>query len=375
MTVKIVEVTTKKLRREFIKLSWKIYKNDPVWVPPLVSEMKKTITGKSNTLTTSGPSVLILAKKDGETVGRLCIGINKKLNEFKKIKQGYLTLFESINKEEVSKALFDYAMNWLRGQGMTTIIGPLAPPNGDDYRGLLLENFEDSPMVMNIYNPSYYNKLFTSYGFEKFWDFFGYHYDLTQGIPERFKKVAEYAQKKYKFRVDPVNLKDLYNEARDVKKIMDVAMPSDWPDFYPPTFEDIEVVMKSMKPVADPELVYIARNDKNEPIGFSIALPDYNQAIKHLNGRLLPFGFFKFLWYKRKINAARIFVLFVVPDYQKKGVTASIYLRSFEAAIKKGMTIGEGSTIAELNPAMCRDAEGAGGKLSKTFRIYKRDVS
>ncbi len=375
MTIQIVEVTTKKLQREFIKLPWKIYKKDPVWVPPLLSEMKKTIRGENNTLTTSGPHVLILAKKDDETVGRLCIGINKKLNEFKNLNQGYLTLFECINDKEVAQAIFDYAFKWLSERGMDSVIGPLAPPNGDDYRGLLIDNFEDSPMVMNMYNPRYYNDLFTDNGFEKFWDFFGYHYDLTNGIPERFKRVSDYAQKRYKFRIEPIDLSDINKAARDIKKVLDIAMPDDWPDFYPPTFEDVQVIAKSLKPVADPDLVYIARDENDEAIGFSIALPDYNQALKHLNGRLLPFGFLKFLWRKRKINAARIFILFVVPEYQKKGVTAAIYLKSFEAAIRKGMTFGEGSTIAEKNPAMCRDAEGAGGKINKTFRIYKREIS
>lgn len=374
MTLQIVQVINERQKDEFIKLPWKIYKNDPLWVPPLISEMKKTINGENNTLHTSGPHTLILAVKDGENVGRLCIGINDKLNKYKGIKQGYLSLFECINDRSVAKAMFEYAIKWLKERGMDHVVGPLSVPNGDDCRGLVIDNFEDSPMVMNVYNPKYYVDLFEACGFAKYLDYFGFHFDLLKGIPERFKKVSEYAQRRYKFHIDKIQLNKLDSEMRDVKRIIDVSMPDEWPDFYPPTDAEIELIGRTLKPVADPDLIYIARNDKNEPIGFSIAMPDYNQALAHLNGRLFPFGFLKFLWHKRKINAARIFVLFVIPEYRKKGVTGAIYLKSFEAAISKGYTFGEGSTIAEANPAMCRDAEGAGGKIYKTFRIYQRPI-
>lgn len=374
MSLQIVQVVNEKQKKEFVMLPWKIYKNDPAWVPPLISEMYKTINGENNTLHKSGPHTLILAMRDGKTVGRLCIGINAKLNAYKGISEGYLSLFECIDDLSVSRAMFDYANKWLKEKGINRIVGPLSVPNGDDCRGLVIDNFQDSPMVMNVYNPQYYVKLFEDYGFTKYLDYFAFHFDLNKGIPERFKKVSDYAEKRYKFHIDKINLKKLDSEMRDVKKIIDISMPDEWPDFYPPSDEEIALIGQTLKPVADPDLIYIARNENNEPIGFSIAMPDYNQALKHCNGRLFPFGFLKFLWHKRHINAARIFVLFVIPEYRKKGVTGAIYLRSFEEALRKGFVIGEGSTIAEANPAMCRDAEGAGGKINKTFRIYSTPI-
>lgn len=374
MTLQIEQVITKKQEHDFIMLPWKIYKNDPVWVPPLISEMQKTIHGENNTLHKSGPHTLILAQRDGEYVGRLCIGINEKLNAYKKIKQGYLSLFECIDDSTVAKAMFDYAYQWLKDRGMDHVVGPLSVPNGDDCRGLIIDNYEDSPMVMNVYNPPYYVQLFESYGFTKYLDYYGFKFDLTKGIPERYHRVVEYAQNRYKFRVDPVDLKRIDEEMKDVKKIIDISMPDEWPDFYPPTDEEIDLVGRTLKPVAVADLIYIARDENGEPIGFSICMPDYNQALKHCNGRLFPFGFLKFLWHKRHITRARIFVLFVVPAYRKKAVTAAIYLKTFETALRLGYTFGEGSTIAEANPAMCRDAEGSGGEIYKTFRIFQKPI-
>lgn len=375
MSLQIVEVSSKKQQKQFIKLPWKIYKNDPFWVPPLISEMKKTLKGENNSLHSSGPFTFLLAEKDQQVVGRMLIGVNEKLNAYKGFSQGYFSLFESINDLSVVQAMFDYAYSWLKVRGVDHIVGPLTPPSGDDNRGVVIDNFEDPPQVMNVYNPAYYPELFKKCGFDKYLDFYGFYFDLTNKIPERFAKVANYAQKKYKFRIDPLNLDNIEKEMVDVKKILDVSMPTEWPDWYPPTAEEIAIIGRSLKAVAVPDLIYIARNEQDEPIGFSIMMPNYNEALRHLNGRLLPFGFFKFLWYKRKIISGRIFTLFVIPEYRKKGVTGAIYLKTFEAAHRKGYTFGEASTIAEFNPAMRRDAEGAGGKIYKTFRIYKKSIA
>lgn len=142
----------------------------------------------------------------------------------------------------------------------------------------------------------------------------------------------------------------------------------------PPTMEDIQAEAKNLLPVADPDLLVIARTRQGEPIGFMVGLPDYNQVLKHLNGRLFPTGVFKYLWLKRRITGARIFILFVVPAYHKKGVSAAMYLKVFDAARRKGYTYGEGSTIHEFNMRMRRDAEGAGGRHYKTYRIYRLEV-
>ena len=370
----ILEVETKQQEKEFIKLPWKIYENDSNWVPPLIPDFKKTIRGENNTLKQSGPYKLILAYKDGVVSGRMCIGINEILNKAKNYKEGYISLFECINDYEVAKTIFDYASQWFVKMGMEKIIGPLSVPDGDDNRGLLIDNFDDPPIVMNVYNPKYYIKFFEDYGFYKYWDCYAYHFDLTKNLDERYVRVSEYAMKKYNFRVDKIDLKNIEKEMADVKKILERAMPEEWEDFIPPNDEEIRIMAKSLVPVADPDLIYIARTNSGEPIGFDIAMPDYNQALKQMNGKLFPFGFLKFLYYKKKINRGRLFVLFVVPEFRKKGVAGAIYVKGIEASKRKGYISGEGSTIWEYNTIMRRDAESVGGKIYKTYRIFKKNL-
>lgn len=368
------EVVNKKQEKDFIKLPWKVYKDDHNWVPPLISDFRKTIRGENNTLKQSGPFTLVAAYKDGEICGRLCVGINELLNSAKNYKEGYIALFDCINDYEVAKSMFDYAGSWLKDRGMTRIIGPVSVPDGDDNRGVLIDNFDDPPLVMNTYNPKYYKGFFEDYGFYKYWDVYAYKYNLTEELDERFFKVSEYAMKRYNFHVDRLNLKDIDKEMQDVKKILELAIPEDWEDFIPPSDEEIKVLAKSLVPVADPDFIYIARSNQGEPIGFNIAMPDYNQVLKRMNGRMFPLGIFKFLYYKRKINRGRLFVLFVVPEYRKKGVAGAIYFKGIEAAKRKGYISGEGSTIWEYNTIMRRDAESVGGKIYKTYRIYKKDI-
>ena len=372
--VLVCEVENKKQEKDFIKLPWKVYKDDHNWVPPLIADFKKTIKGENNTLKQSGPFTLVTAYKDGEICGRLCVGINELLNSAKNYKEGYIALFDCIDDYEVAKSMFDYAGNWLKNRGMIRIIGPISVPDGDDNRGVLIDNFDDPPLVMNTYNPKYYKGFFEDYGFYKYWDVYAYKYDLTEELDERFFKVSEYAMKKHNFHVDRLNLKDIDKEMQDIKKILELAMPEEWEDFIPPSDEEIKILAKSLVPVADPDFIYIARSNDGEPIGFNIAMPDYNQVLKRMNGRMFPLGIFKFLYYKRKINRGRLFVLFVVPEYRKKGVAGAIYFKGIEAAKRKGYISGEGSTIWEYNTIMRRDAESVGGKIYKTYRIYKKDI-
>ena len=191
---------------------------------------------------------------------------------------------------------------------------------------------------------------------------------------ERYEKLVPYAMKKYGFKIDKLDKKNIKSEMKDIKIIIDKAMPKDWDDFIPPNDEEIDLIAKQLIPYADEDLIYIARTNEGNPIGFNISLPDYNQVLRRLKGRILPFGIFKYLYYKNKIDRIRFFVLFVVPEYRKKGVASSIYLLSYKKAKEKGYIFGEGSTIWEYNKDMILDIEKYGGILYKTYRIYKKTI-
>lgn len=371
--IKVLEVKKKNELKKFIMMPWRLYRHDPNWVPPLQSQLLQTLRGRNNPMLANGPHTFLLALAGDEVIGRILVGVNTRLNKRKNKNEGYISLFESINDQKTAFSLFDSATSWLKQRGFTKMVGPVSPTNGDDNRGILIKGFNGPPVLMNSYNPDYYQRLFEDYGFEKNMDLYAFHLNAAEMDEKRYGRVVAYAMKKFHFRIDRFDRSQLEREVKDIKNILDLAMPDSWEHLTPPSQEEILAEFKSLSRLIDPDLVYIARSE-DEPIGFVVGLPDYNQVLKRLNGRLFPFGFLKFLWYKRKITGARIFMQFVIPKYRNKAVNGAIYHRLMLEARKKGYTYGEGSTIAEMNKESIRSVEGVGGKLYRTYRIYQKTI-
>ncbi|MDZ4133644.1 MAG: GNAT family N-acetyltransferase [Dethiobacteria bacterium] len=356
-------------RRRFIDLPWMIYKNDPNWIPPLLSDMRNTLNPRKNALLRLGPNRLYIALRDGVTIGRLGVGMDNRLNEAKKQKLAYITLFESIEDYNVASALLDTGISWLREQGSETVTGPQSPSNGDDYRGLLIDGFSTPPVLLNSYNPPYYADFFERYGFTKQFDRYAYYYDLTIDPLVRLGRGVALAKKRYGFKERVLDMKKLDREMKVIKEVVELSMP-DWPDMIPPGQDEIEAEVAKLKQLAIPELVMFVENSAGDCLGFAVALPDYNQVLARLNGRLFPVGFLKYLWYRRRITGVRMFALFVTPQGRRRGVSAALYYYTMRNAQRLGYTYGEGSTIHEFNVRMNLDARKAGGKLYKVYRVY-----
>ncbi len=365
MNVNVVTVSTEKQLNQFIKFPWTIYKGNKNWVPPLISDMKKKLKAKLD------GSALFLALDGKKAVGRLLVSYDEKLNIKKNEKTGYFSLFECINDFTVAKALFDKGMAWLREQGINFVRGPfpIGGSDGDEYKGLLVNCFDEPPYIMNSYNPEYYQDLITKYGFRKDYDLFAYHLDKDKIFNEKTGKIIEYAKKKYNFEVYSMDFKKMDQEIRDLKEVLDLAVPDEWPDLVAPTLEEVQEMAKYLRKFADPDLIIIARSG-NRPIGFGIALPNYNQVLSKINGRLTPIAIMKYLYYRRKIDSVRFFTMFVIPEFRSKGVSYAIYYQTFLNGTRKGYYIGEGSSIGEENLRMRNDIESFGGVHTKTYRIF-----
>lgn len=360
--------------RAFIRFPFELYKGDPNWVPPLRKDLYQTLRGVNNPLLANGPHTFFMAYKDGKPAARLMAGINETLNAAKEKREGYISLFECMEDYDAAKAILDAAAEWLRERGMTRMEGPISPTNGDDSRGLLIQGFDGPPVLMNVYNPAYYPEFFDRYGFQKDFDLLAYFLDASELPVERFERVVEYAMRKYHFHVDRMDLKNIEPDLKDIKRILDVAMPDSWQHLTPPSMEDIRKEFMQLKKVADPDLLYIARTDDGEPIGFVTALPDYNQVLIHLNGRLGPIGALRYLYYRRRIRGARILMQFVVPQYRNKAVNSAIFAKLMVEGRRKRYLWGEASTIAEMNTMSRRSVEGAGGKLYRLYRLYYKEI-
>lgn len=371
----IKTVTTKTDMKQFLKLPWKIYENDKCWVPPLINDVKASLNASKNTAMQKITYKLFLAVSDGEPVGRIYAGIDSNLNSKKNMNMAFFSMFECINDSETSRRLFDAAADWAGNNGADFICGPssVTGTDGDENKGLLVNCFDRPPVIMNSYNPTYYKDLIEEYGFVKDYDVFAYYIDIDEVFKKDPTKAIEYSQKRYGYRVDYMNPKNLEKDIQDLKHVMDLAIPDEWPDLVAPSIEEVRAMAKKLAPYADPELIPIARKD-DEAIGFGISLPDYNQALIHMNGKITPITALKFLWHKRRIKGARMFVMFVVPAYRSKGVSFAMYHGAFKNGLKKGYAWGEGSTIGETNLRMRADIEGTGAKHYKTYRIYRKEL-
>lgn len=376
MSITVKQVESSSDMNRFLKLPWSIYKGNKCWVPPMIKDLKNTIDPSQNPSMKKITQAVFLAEKAGKPVARIFAGIDSNLNDKKNMCMGYFSLFECIDDSEAAKCLFDAALSWFREKGVDKVIGPVSATgtDGDEDKGLLIDSFDVPPSIMNSYNPPYYMRLLEENGFTKDYDVFAYRMESDAVFKKDFGKILGFAQKKYDFRVDSLNMKDIDGEILAIKHVLDLAVPDEWPDLVAPSLDEVKEMAKKLLAYADPDLIAIARNGQNEAIGFALALPDFNQVLIHMNGRITPLSALKYLWYKRRITRARVFVMFVIPEYRSKGVSFGIYHNIFRNARDKGYTGGEASTIGEENIRMRTDIENFGAEHCKTYRIYKKEL-
>jgi len=364
----IKPVSTKSEWNKFVKFPYKFYKNDPNFVPHLISEQKELLNPKKHPFYEHAEVQLFLAFKNGKIVGRIAAIIDHLHNEVHEEKTGFFGFFESINDFETAEALLSSARMWIKDRGMNQFRGPLNPSQNEEC-GLLIDSFDSPPVIMMTYNPQYYIDLFEKYGLKKIMDLYAYYIDNNIPQSEKLKRVANIVRKKENITIRNLNLKDYENETKKIWEVYNSAWQKNF-GFVPMTDAEFEHLAKSMKQIIVPDLALIAEVD-DKPIGFSISLPDVNQALIHTNGRLFPFGLFKLLWYSRKIDTIRIIIMGVIEEYQHRGIDSVFYVDTWNNAVKHGYWKGEMSWILESNKMMNRAATMLGGKVYKTYRLYQ----
>jgi hypothetical protein len=368
MSVIIKKVVTKADKKKFVKLLWKIYKDNPYWVPPLIIDRLSMIDKEKHPFYKDSDTEFFLAEKDGEIVGRIAAIVNHNYNKFHDEKTGFFGFFESINDQEVANKLFDTAGTWLKEKGMIVMRGPMNPSTNYEC-GMLITAFDLSPFVMMTYNPEYYLKLVDNYGFIKAQDLNAYQLKYETTVSDKLKRVAEIVQKRKDFKIRSINMKNFDDEVKTIKEVYNNAWSKNW-GFVPYTDAEFEHLAKDLKMIVEPSLVLVGELN-GKAVGFSLTLPDINEIlIKIPNGRLLPTGIFKLLLNKKKVKAARIIVLGIVREYQKLGFDAAFYYETWKRAAEINIKVGEASWILENNIMMNRSAEMMSGKLYKKYRIY-----
>ena len=371
--IEITRVESNAERDTFIKFPWRIYANDPAWVPPLLIERKEFLSRK-HPFFEHGDAALFLARAGGEIVGRIMASDDPNYNSLHGTNLGCFGLFESIDDQEVANALFEAAAGWLRARGRNEIMGPI------DYStnyvcGLLIDGFKFPPTLLTSHNPPYYGALLERWGFEKTMDFYAWWFANPTDAAARLRRLAGALQKRggdVTYR--QVDLRNITAEGRRIREIYNQAWSNNW-GFVPFTEKEFDFMTKELKPIVESELVRLAEVE-GKPVGFILCVQDINVALRKINGRLttfgLPIGLAKLLYHKSRIKTVRLVALGVVPKYRRHGIAEILVLRIIEEAmIKRGWT-GECSLILENNTMMNRFLEAIGAEKYKTYRIYRR---
>jgi GNAT superfamily N-acetyltransferase len=371
--IEITRVGSRAERDAFIKFSWRIYANDPAWVPPLLLERKEFLNREKHPFYEHGDAALFLARSGGEIVGRIMASDDPKYNALNQSNVGCFGVFESIDDQRVANALFDAAGDWLRQLGRDEIMGPI------DYStnyvcGLLIDGFQFPPTVLTGHNPPYYGGLIEGWGFEKAIDLYAWWFANPSEAANRLRRLAAALKKRRQVTLRHGNLGDLAGEGRRLREIYNQAWQHNW-GFVPFTEKEFEFMTHELKPILVPELIWLAEIE-GEPVGFILCVPDINVALRKISGRLttfgLPIGLAKLLYYKSRIKTVRLVALGVVPKYRRHGVAEMLVLHIIEEAMIKRGFIGECSLILENNQMMNRFLEAIGAEKYKTYRIYRR---
>ncbi|MCX7832740.1 MAG: hypothetical protein N2490_00820 [Ignavibacteria bacterium] len=373
--IEVKRVKTEEEKYRFIKFPWKIYKGDKNWVPPLIFDVRRNLTNTINPFFKHAEAALFLAYKNKELVGRIAAIVNYNHNSFHNDKVGFFGYFECIDNYKVANALFQAAADYLKSKGMEVIRGPINLSTNDEV-GLLIKGFDSPPVLLMTYNPSYYIELIHNFGFTKAKDLYAYHVGESilsnKEVLDKLKRVSEIVKKRDKITFRTLRMKELVSELNKIKEVYNNAWKYNW-GFVPMTDEEFEFVAHTLRPLADPDLVYFAEYE-GRPVGFSMALPDYNQVFIKMNGRLFPFGIFKLLKYRKKIDGIRLITMGIIHEFQKKGIEAVFIKDTIETCYRKGIKHAEISWVLEDNIPMVQTAVNLDAELYKIYRIYDRVI-
>jgi GNAT superfamily N-acetyltransferase len=369
--VEISPVRNRRERNTFIKLPWRIYQDDPAWVPPLILERKAFLDRKRHPFYQHGDAELFLARRGGEIVGRIMASDDPNYNSLHQSNIGCFGMFECIDNAEVAAALFQAASNWLRARGRSEVMGPI------DYStnyvcGLLIDGFEHPPTVLTAHNPPYYMRLFEQCGFVKEKDWYAWWFSEFRRPASKLRKIANARAAKHGVKIRPIEVKNLAAESQRIRAVYNQAWQNNW-GFVPFTQAEADYMAKEMRPLIVGSGTLIAELN-GMPIGFVITVPDIHIALRRMNGRLtwfgLPIGLLKLLYYRFTLRVARMVALGVVEKYRRAGVAEALVLRVIEGRFKTG----ECSMTLEDNVMVNRFIEAVGAVRYKTYRIYTRQI-
>jgi GNAT superfamily N-acetyltransferase len=373
VAVEVRSVSGRRDLKAFIDLPFRLHANHPLWVPPLKLERRLFLNRRLNAFFSHGEAEYFLARRDGRVVGRVSAQVNHAFNEYQKKNWGWFGFLEFEDDQEVLEALLGAAESWHRERGLQRMVGP-ASFSMNDESGVLIEGFELRPMILQPWNPPYYQQRMEQAAMAKAMDLLMWNLEVSDRdkvLPVIFE-LADKVQSEHGIRVRPMRRRQLRKDLDAFAEVYNSAWSKNW-DFVPYSKKDLDGYAQELQLVFDKHWFMIAeREDTGEVVGMAITVPDVNQVLEKMNGRLLPLGWWRFLNKGRLTDRVRVGFLGVKPEYQHTGVAAKLYVEHFNAAAARPQTGGEMGWILETNTAMNRGMEAMGGRIVKRYRVYER---
>jgi len=362
--------------KRFIDLPYRMHARDPNWVPPLRMEVATLLDRVKNPYFEHGAADYFLADRGGKVVGRIAATHNHLHNKVHEDKVGFFGFFECEVDQEAANALLAEAEGWIRGRGLDTLRGP-ASFSVNEECGLLVDGFQTPNVVMMPHNPPYYQRLIEKAGFTKAKDLLAYEGGNAAHpvpAPERLVRAVELTLQRYGITLRSLDMSRFKDEVDTIKKLYNKAWEKNW-GFVPMTDAEIDKLAKDFKPVIMPEMVIFAER-KGEPVGFGLAIPDLNEALRNNRDGGIVKGAISIFWWKlrKKFTRARVPLLGVIPEFRGRGLDSALYHHVWSRAGTVGIGWGEGGWILEDNPAMKLGLEKMGFVVYKTYRMYDRPV-
>ncbi|HEX7003394.1 MAG TPA: hypothetical protein VF168_04325 [Trueperaceae bacterium] len=367
---RVQAVASRRDLKRFIEYPYRKYKDDPVWVPPLLISEWEKFDPKRNPFFHHARMDLYLAFRGDRVVGRVAAIDDDNHNRTHGDNLLFFGFFEA-EDEEAALQLFDATLGRARQLGRSLVRGP-ANPTMNDGSGFQIDAFDTSPYVMMPQNPPEYPAFAETAGFEKVMDLYAWHFDVLNGPSERLSRLAERVRRRERPHIRSADMKKLDREARILKQVYNEAWEQNW-GFVKFTDAEFDHLVDELKLILEPDLALFLEID-GQIAGIAITIPDVNQVLKQIHGRLLPFGIFKLLNRRKIIDRGRLPILGVMPEFRNRGLELVLIDEIARRGAKHGYVEGECSWVLESNSAMNRGIEAAGLTLYKTYRLFQKTV-
>ncbi len=364
--IEVKEVRSSRDLSRFIKLPFQLYKDDPLFTAELIHDQKVHLSEK-NPFFRIATIKLFMAYKNGQPAGRVATIVNPIHNSYHNENVLFFGLYEAVDELEVAQALMKRVEKEADRIGVSAIRGPMNLST-NEHCGFLFEGYNDPPILMTPYNPSYYNDQMNALGYQKCKDLFAFITDIPERLPEKVYRASRIAERSG-IRVRLINPRKLVDELKIFQSIYNEAWKDNW-GFVPISDDELLYMAKRLKPIIKAELNLIAEKD-GEPVGFLGMMPDFNLVLRKMNGRINPCSIVKAIYYQNRIEDLRLLLLGVRPEYRIRGVDALLFREGFKGA--KRYKRVECSWILEDNLPVIRLVEMIGGRKYKVFRIYQKD--